>query len=458
MTEGQFQPRPLLVVALCGIGLALLTAGVTGQYSPPTIEDSHDHSDTDSGNVTLEFESGVLESGPEQRIRGETDQQLEVFTLRLTTLDGPTLESEQPAVVGRSGTFETAINLSTLQPGTAVELTVEDETDVLARTETTVRECQRACQNPSDRPSLQLADDLTLEAGPAQRIGGETSIGPGTWLQGEIRQGENRVPIDFITTFEGQFVTETDLSELTPDEPATVSVRWADNGLATESRQTVTIVDEGSPPHGDGETASGGQSTDGGHSPTTGDKQTGEGGSTAPIEDEPAAVAETVDSGEIVQQFDEPLTYGETAQIPVDMADLDEAVIEVYGTTGLEATLELEDKTGTDRVTVAFDSHPSGTDPLFFAADPGDRVELAELDGAVSPGPVTVELYSEGQLIDTAQLDLLEPSDSSGVNQNTAPDGESESTDWPLVPIGLFTLATLCAGAGIALLAGWVEQ
>ncbi len=431
-------PRRTGVIALlvlCALGL-LFIGGATGQPSQA------------GENVTFEFDGEGLESGPDQTIRGETDMELELLSVVVRTVEGPEFEYERPVVVDRSGQFETAIDLSPLRPETPAEITLKDEGEVLGRTQLTVLECRSSCQ-PDSGPTLELDDSLDLEAGPQQLIGGQTSVDPGTWFQGEIQQGEERLRIDFITTYDGTFVTAADLSELTPNQPATVSVRWAENGEVAESMRTVEITCANDCGHGTSETAS---------DSATGGSPTGD-AAVETAQPQPATtVGEQVGEKRILRQFDEPLAYGETTQIPVDLSELEGPTIELYGTTGLEATLELEDRTGTDRVTVAFDTHPRGTNPLFFAADPDDVVTATQLQGAVSPGPVSLQLHDDGQLVDSAQLELVEPSEPIDVVGNDATSGEQEEpSDRSLLPLGLFALAALCAGTGVALLAGWLE-
>lgn len=419
--------------ALLTVVFALVLLGVTSVSGASVAMDGSD-------NATLTAESLDIEAGPGQAVAGETALPAGTeLTVSLTLLpEEQPFEHVRTTTVTGAGTVHSVFNLSAVAPNTTVEIVVEHDGEQLAAETTTLDPCQRACDRGEDATEIQFtnADDgVVLEAAPGRLVAGETTLPAGTPLDVVVRSTNSSGLTHTTTTVDdsGAFHAVADLSGLTvtTEESGELWVRESESGTELVERN-VTLV------------------------PTSQDEPPGESGN-----DEGAETASPQFLGEVADSQhsdrDASPTFGETVLIPVDLQDVDTAQIDVESGT-FDATTTVEDGTGNDHATVVFDTQPAAGGPVLFSAEPRDTVSVDSLSGALTPGYVRLTLAIDGETVDRETVWLAEPDDSESTATDTGElPNESDSPDFPVAILGVFTLAFVCATAGLALLTGAIE-
>lgn len=400
---------------------------------------------TTAANATIADDALPLEAGPGQAIHGETDLPAGTsVTVRVTIFPAETpFEHERTATVTRDGEFHAVVDLSVVPPDTPAEVAVEAGDGVLATETTTVEPCGTACDqggpaSPDADITLDEDERLTLEAGPGRAVRGETSFPPGTALavvlQSTSADGSPwHVRETATVTAGGRFHAVFDLSEF--DEPDGVDASLelvAPNRSAPPVERSVTITE---------------------CTTACGPPETG------------AEVSQF--AGRVTEDTVTDVTYGETVLLPIDLHGADAVRVRIGGADGgFDATVRVADGTGNGRVTVAFNTQPAGGGPVMFAAEPGDTVTVETISGVLSPDDVLeVAIDADGSASDHAdrvRLRVTEPAGGGAEPPTVGGDGREpgtpSSSPVPWVEIALLAAATVCATAGIALLAGLFDR
>ncbi|ESP87615.1 hypothetical protein K933_13257 [Candidatus Halobonum tyrrellensis G22] len=197
----------------------------------------------DATTLASDGEAISLAAGPGQVVRGESPLPPGT-TLRVTIEGGgsgtPQFVRATETVVGTDGEFAAVFDLSTVDAGTSVEVSVASDGESLATARGEITECRDACAAPtpeSPTASLDAPDGtVTREAGPGRVLAGETNLPPGTPLTvlvGSRDGGENGTTTRTTTTAAGTFRAVVDLSDAPTDAPLRVTVRSDGTDLAT---------------------------------------------------------------------------------------------------------------------------------------------------------------------------------------------------------------------------------
>jgi len=423
--------RTLLIVVGC---LAVLVAVVPGGG----------FAGSQANDATIANGALPLEAGPGQAIYGETELRAGTTVTVRTTLfpDDTPFTHERTATVSRDGEFHTVVDLSAVPPETPAEVSVLAGDTVLATETTTVRQCRVACsRNDTARSDTDVAftagERLTLEAGPGGVVRGETSLPPGTTLAvllgttGAAEQSRHARATTTVTA-DGRFRAVLDLSGIDVPDPVEGTVELvAVNGSESLAERPVTLTEctaACDPPDADSDAAT------------------------------------PQFAGRVTEAALTEVAYGETVLLPIDLHDADEGRIRIGGTEDdFNATLRVADGTGNERVTVVFNTQPAGGSVL-FAAEPGDTVAIEHISGVLRPEDileVTLDANrSAAEVADRARLRIAEPTDCGAELPDASGDSREPETSagTPWLEIVLLAAATVCAAAGIALLAGLFDR
>lgn len=413
--------RAVLTVTAAGVLIVLIAVVLATSVGGAAEE---------SPETTLANESLDLEAGPGQAIHGETNLQAGTeLTLRVTLEDGPAFSHEQTVPVSHTGQFYTTLNLSSVSANTTAEIAVEHNGSVISREQTTIGPCRSACEMDGEQADREIAlsgeEELAFETGPGRVVSGNASFPPGTELDVIIEQETNREFVTATVTADGTFDELVDLSLFESDSDGTVRVRWIGDELVELERQVAftecqTACERATRvPEGD-------------------DQQS-----------------------QFVGEFDQLSEFGETLLIPIDLHETSSAYVRVRSiSASFDSLVRVEDGTGNDRVTVAFNTRPQSGEPMLFAAESGDTVSVEELSGIIGPNLLQLTLHPDEageETIETVRLELTEPADSEHEQRSDESADQNDGETARLLPLGLFVLASLCATAGIALLTGTLD-
>lgn len=428
----------LLVAVFALFGVTLL--GSLGGVVESNAGETNSHNTTGTApDVTVADEALDLEAGPGQTIYGDAELPVGTnLTLSVTlVLDDQSFEYERTTAVTANEEFYSVFDLSSVAPNTTVAVTLERDGDHLVTETTTLASCQRACEEPADDVWVETEDaNLSFETGPGRVVTADTSLPAGTTVDIVVRSTHSTGLSHTTATVDasGTVYGVVDLSEIdvTGQERGELSLRERQEGSELVE-QNVTLTPytqlENAPePDFDGRDGS---------------------------RDSPQFVGELADR--TVTDIEDGIPFGETVLIPIDTHGADAVQVEVRGGS-FDATVSVADRTGDGRVTVAFDTHPTGGTPVFFSAEPGDTVTVEELSGALTPTHLTLELDVEGETVDRTVLSLTEQetTEPSETDMETSSTNTEFSTP-PLIVVGMFALAFACATAGLAILTGVVR-
>lgn len=403
--------RPLiLLIAVAGVAIA--GVGLAGAAENATAQVVHDG------------DRPTLPAGPNQTltIRTSLEESANV-SVRITSTDpeSPFLATAS-ATVDADGLARPRVDLSNVEPGTGMEITVRHDGQTLARTNGTVTACDGRCEPPSvttaaDSAGTSLVYDgeqPTLAAGPGQTLTGRTDLEPGTVLRVRLRSQSSGSP--FLRTTQatvdetGTFTATVDLAAESPGTEFGILVYQGEERLLQTTGEVVPC--------------------DGTCTPTSDPDQD----STSRTD---VVQTDTVDIASIVEG-----ASGETVPIQVSVGDRDDATVAVGGPDvnyRLEATVT--DGDGDRKVRLRLNTSAAGHDdaPTLSAAADADSVTVRHetsldaghgaLDAAEYPMAVYASATTSGEPAARGTLVLHESIDAAASDTPVSDEVEPPAND-----------------------------